>query len=371
MLTADELIERVFDHIDHRTTDRATRTWREPVANYLSQQRLDAELALIRSYPTPFCPSAALGEPGAFVARRAAGVELVAVRGADGRARGFLNSCRHRGTAVASGQGCATTLVCPYHGWTYRLDGSLSVVPHADGFPGLDRRTHGLVEVPAAERGGLVFVTAQPPAIEAFDPTAVREIVAPEAAVTGSNEMVIGANWKVFLEGFLEGYHIKSTHPETFLPFGFDNLNVIETAGRNARVTFPFRRIESQRDVERSQRRIDGMVTTVDHLFPNVIVAHLSHHTTVGILEPIDLATTRLVSYRLSRDARSESRADAARDSEFVERGIAEDREMVLRVQRGLTTGANDVFELGEFEGALTHFHANLHELLGEPAAWA
>src|SRR5260221_5266260 len=97
------LIRRVFDHIDNGTTDLADDTWREPVANYHSPERLQAELGVLRRYPTPFCPSTALPEAGSFIAREAAGTALVAVRGHDGVARVFRNSCRHRGTAVAEG----------------------------------------------------------------------------------------------------------------------------------------------------------------------------------------------------------------------------------------------------------------------------
>jgi phenylpropionate dioxygenase-like ring-hydroxylating dioxygenase large terminal subunit len=366
LLEPSDLIDRVLGHIDHHTTDRSDRCWREPAENYRSPERFVAERRLIGSYPSALCPSAALGEVGSFVAVEVAGVAVVAVRGDDGVARVFLNACRHRGTAVVDGSGCAASLACPYHGWTYRLDGTLRVVPHADGFPGLVRAERGLVEVPSFEAGGLVFGTVMPPATEVVEPSSIPVVVPADAELLGSGSLTVAANWKVFLEGFLEGYHIKSTHPETFFPFGYDNLNVIESFGRNSRVTFPFRRVEAQRSLLPAQRSIDGTVTTVYHLFPNVVVACLSHHTTVVVLDPVSPSETRFVTYRLSRRSGETGHATASRDSEFVERGAAEDRAMVERVQRGLSTGANEWFEFGEFEGALTHFHASLHSLLGQ-----
>ena len=71
---------RVLDHIRNGTTDLGSDVWREPVANYRSQSRLDEETALLRRWPTPFCPSAALPQAGAYVAREAAGTPLLAVR---------------------------------------------------------------------------------------------------------------------------------------------------------------------------------------------------------------------------------------------------------------------------------------------------
>src|SRR6476661_5536627 len=153
------VIQRIFDHIDQRSTDRGDASWREPVANYRSESRYRDEIErVLRRSATPFCPSAALTEPGSYVARNAAGVPLIAVRGKDMTVRVFRNACRHRGMQLAEGAGCKRAFVCPYHAWTYDLDGRLRGIPHEDGFPGLDKSTHGLVPVEAVERHGLVFV---------------------------------------------------------------------------------------------------------------------------------------------------------------------------------------------------------------------
>jgi len=80
---------------------------------------------VFRRQPTLFCPSAALPDPGSYLARDAAGTALLAVRGRDGRVRVFRNACRHRGVQVAEGEGCRTAFVCPYHQWVYGLDGCL------------------------------------------------------------------------------------------------------------------------------------------------------------------------------------------------------------------------------------------------------
>src|SRR5258708_1966649 len=114
--------QRVLDHIANGTTDVGREVWREPVANYRSQERLTSEIeCVLRRSPVPFCPSAALPEAGSYVAREAAGTPLVVVRGADGKVRAFRNACRHRGMQVASGAGCARAFVVRYHGWHYDL----------------------------------------------------------------------------------------------------------------------------------------------------------------------------------------------------------------------------------------------------------
>ena len=363
--------QRVFDHIEAGTTDMSDGLWREPVANYRSAERLRAEIErVMRRYPTPFCPSAALDRPGAYVAREAAGTPLVVVRGADGRVRAFRNACRHRGMQVAAGTGCSKAFVCRYHGWSYDLDGRLAHVPHEHGFPGLDRERHGLVPVTAvAERQGLVFVTQDPGGPTDTDLAELPELLSKDQRLFAQREGRVAANWKIFLEGFLEGYHIRPTHPKTFYPYGFDNLNVVEYFGRHSRVIFPFERIRKLAAVPEAERRVGGAVTFVYQLFPNAVVVMLSHHTIVSLLEPVSLTETQLVTYALTNRPITDDEDTAAaaeRDANFVNQtGGAEDVAVVSAIQKSIASGANEYFTYGRFEGAIAHFHRSLTSLLG------
>lgn len=361
--------QRVLDHIANGTTDVGQEVWREPVANYRSLERLAAELVqVLRRSPTPFCPSAALPEPGSYVAREAAGTPIVAVRGTDGRVRAFRNACRHRGMQVASGAGCSRAFVCRYHGWTYNLEGGLRHIPHEDGFPGLDKDAHPLVRVTASERFGLVFVTQDEPALPDDPLAGLTRLIGPDQRLFATAERELEVNWKILLESFIEGYHIKSTHPESFLPYGFDNLNVIDLFGRNSRVTYPFQRIKKLAKIPPQERRVEGLLTYVYHLFPNVLITVLSHHTNVLILEPMAIDRTRQITYTMTNGGGDDPMAvaEARRDAEFVgTTGAAEDRAVVQAIQRGLASGANDAFTFGRFESAIVHFHRTMTTLLG------
>jgi phenylpropionate dioxygenase-like ring-hydroxylating dioxygenase large terminal subunit len=367
LLNDRDLTERIFAHATNRTTDVGEAVWREPTANYRDPARLDAEITrVLRRTPTPFCPSASLPEPGSFLARDAAGVPIVAVRGEDGVVRAFQNVCRHRGMRVADGGGCAKALVCPYHGWTYGLDGALRFVPHeAQGFPDLDKTAHGLKQVHTAEHGGLIFVT-QDGAPEPGALDAIPALIGADQLVYSSGTRETTANWKIVLEGFLEGYHIRTTHPESFLPYGFDNLNVVETFGSHARVVFPFKRIEKLRDVPPEQRNVSGYVTLVHHIFPNTLIIKLSSHTVMLVLEPNGVGRTDVVAYLLTNKGRDEDALAAAKkDTAFVSQtGAEEDRAIVMAIQRGLAADANDAFTFGRFEAAIVHLHKNLKAAL-------
>ncbi|HEY2661896.1 MAG TPA: aromatic ring-hydroxylating dioxygenase subunit alpha [Caulobacteraceae bacterium] len=370
LLDGPSVAQRILDHIDNETTDLSDEIWREPVANYLSEARWLAERdRVLRQTPTPFCPAAALPKSGSFIAREAAGTPLLAVRGADGVVRAFRNACRHRGAQLACGAGREKAFVCPYHGWAYGLDGSLRNVPHEHGFPGLDKATRGLVAVDTVEHGGIVFITQDPPDGGGATVDDLPQLLGPELEFVSSGAQDAQTNWKISVEGFLEGYHIYSTHRETFYPVQFDNLNVIEQFGRNSRVTFPYRNIQKLRGVPAAERQVAGTLTHVYHLFPNVMIATFPQRTLMVVLEPVTPSLTRTITYTLA-DARTvkTDRPAIERDTDFVTAGADEDRAVVESIQRGLASGANQVFEFGRFEGAITHFHRNLQAVIGEGA---
>jgi phenylpropionate dioxygenase-like ring-hydroxylating dioxygenase large terminal subunit len=208
LLDDQQAIERIFNHIDNGTTDLGDRVWREPVEHYHSQERFDAEMALLRSRPVPFCPSAALPDKGSYIARKSAGTPLVVARGKDGQVRAFINACRHRGMQVASGSGRANAFVCPYHAWAYGLDGSLKSIRGKEAFPGLAIDEHGLVEVSAEEKGGIVYVMQEGTITEEMLENS-RDYFTPGQQLLQQSDTTDQANWKLLTETLLEGYHIK------------------------------------------------------------------------------------------------------------------------------------------------------------------
>jgi phenylpropionate dioxygenase-like ring-hydroxylating dioxygenase large terminal subunit len=291
------------------------------------------------------------------------------VRGSDGEVRAFINACRHRGMQVAEGHGCSRAFVCPYHAWTYNLEGKLKGIPGADGFPDVDPEQQGLFEVSAKEKGGIVYVR-QEGQITADSMGGCLDYFMPEQQMFQQTELSDQANWKLLTETLLEGYHIKSLHRNTFYPYGLDNVNLVETFGANSRVIFPFRRIEELRDIEPSKRRLDGAVTSVYHLFPNASVSVLSKHSSLTIMEPLSPSSTRLISYFMVNrqvDGVGISHAQARRDAEFVQSsGQDEDREAARAIQQTVTTAANTHLTFGYFEKAIVNFHQHLSKQLDQ-----
>ena len=379
-LVADdvEIVRRILAHIDAGTTDEGE-AWREPVENYLNPSRFTEELSLLRTMPSVFVPSATIPNPGDHVERTAFGVPLFAVRGPDRRARVFRNACRHRGFALVEGAGCSHAFVCRYHGWTYRLDGSLAHVPHDDAFPDLDPSTRGLVEVASREVDGLIVIGPvdavdagmQTCADEAgsywawlADGTPWRDKLLPFERLVSVESTLRAMNWKVLAEQFLEGYHIRSTHKDTFFPLQYDDLNVVETFGPNSRITFPYRNIERLRDRPESTWTTNARVTYLYQLFPNVMLATFPDVVSVVVIDPVDVDHSTVTVYSMVRpesaDRDSLNPPNPAGGASLIARGLVEDNEMSEGVQRGLHSGANEFVEFGRHESAAGHFHATL-----------
>jgi phenylpropionate dioxygenase-like ring-hydroxylating dioxygenase large terminal subunit len=278
--------------------------------------------------------------------------------------------------ALVEGQGCAHALVCRYHGWTYRLDGSLSHVPHAEAFPDLDMPTRGLVEVDSREVDGLIVIgPLQAPAPQAdaamaalTDGSPWRDKLLPAARMVHVNSTVRAMNWKVLVEQFLEGYHIRTTHKDTFYPLQYDDLNVVERFGPNTRITFPFRNIERLRDRPESSWTVGHRVTFVYHLFPNVMFVTFPDQVLLIAIDPVDVDHTTVTMYALVTPETAEKLATidvgAAGERSLLAMGGIEDNEMSEGVQRGLHAGANAFVEFGTHESAIGRFHATLDERL-------
>ena len=369
LLTDSQAIERIFEHIDHGTTDVGDTVWREPVEHYFDQARFDAECALIRRLPSAFCPSSALPEAGSYIARKAAGRPLLVVRGVDGKVRAFINACRHRGMQVAAGSGCTRAFSCPYHAWTYGLDGRLKGIPGQHGFPDLDRDQHGLKAVSVIEAGGIVYIQ-QEGAMATEPPPHTLDYFSMDQRIFDQRELTDAANWKLLYETLMEGYHIKSLHHESFYPYGFDNVNLVETFGPHSRVIYPFQRIEELRSINPLERRLNGVVTAVYMLFPNASISVLSKHTNLVILEPISPTESQWIIYSLINepdDGPSISIEDAQRDAQFVnDSGQEEDRAAAAAIQVTLASGANSHLTFGHFEKAIVHFHQQLAQGLDQ-----
>lgn len=160
-----------------------------------------------------------LQRPGEFVTTQLAGEPLVIVRSTDGQLRAFYNVCRHHAAAVVTeGKGSASIFRCPYHGWSYGLDGALKGAPEFEGVCSFDRTQNGLVPVHIAAWEHFVFVNLDPHAAPLADFLGgLARRIAPlnlsSLHFFERRSYSLNCNWKVFVDNYLDGgYHVPHLH---------------------------------------------------------------------------------------------------------------------------------------------------------------
>lgn len=210
-------LSRELARFDAALPIEAART--PPTSWYLDPEMLTAELAAV--FPNRWHFAARtdqLATPGSFVALEVGDQPIVVVRGEDGKLRAFHNVCRHHAACIASGEGSTEVLTCPYHGWSYRLDGTLKSAPGMGQVLGFRRDRMSLPEVSVSEWGPFVFVCLgeQPPDLHAE--LAPLQRMLDESGwqglqFTGSGTYTLDCNWKVYIDNYLDGgYHIAHAH---------------------------------------------------------------------------------------------------------------------------------------------------------------
>jgi glycine betaine catabolism A len=179
-----------------------------------------------------------VGEPGRFLMREIGRDSVVVIGGEDGRPRAFHNVCRHRGARIVlEAEGAVKRrLRCPYHAWSYDLDGSLRASPHMDGVENFDPSCNGLVPVRLSVIGGLLLIDrsgdAPDPAEHIGDLLGhLERYRTPELRSGGKIDYVVAANWKGIVENYNECLHCPGVHPELNALSNYMSGEEVEGAG--------------------------------------------------------------------------------------------------------------------------------------------
>jgi choline monooxygenase len=159
-----------------------------------------------------------IADPESYFTADAVGEPVVVVRDKEGTLRAFSNVCRHRAGPIAQGSGCKNVLRCGYHGWTYALDGRLIGSPDVEGVEFFDRSTMGMFPLRLETWEQLIFVNFDPHAepLSAYlgkIPEQARSLQFEGMQFVERRDYIIDCNWKVYVDNYLEGYHIPIAHP--------------------------------------------------------------------------------------------------------------------------------------------------------------
>ena len=153
---------------------------------------------------------------------------LIVIRTAENEIRAYINSCLHRGTMLRTEAGCVNQLRCPFHGWTWKLDGSLSIIPGQWDFPHVDKDAMALPEAKVGVWGGFVFVNFDPECepLESYLENLPEHFEAfnlEDRYVAAHVAKIMPCNWKLAMEAFVEAYHVGVAHPQVLGYYGDTN----------------------------------------------------------------------------------------------------------------------------------------------------
>jgi phenylpropionate dioxygenase-like ring-hydroxylating dioxygenase large terminal subunit len=376
-----EQARKLLAYLETRSTATADGVYRNEISDYTCPKQLAREREVFfKRGPFTVGLSCLLPKAGDFVTHDYAGVPILLVRQPDGSLCALLNVCRHRGARLAEGcGGNARDFSCPYHGWTYGLDGRLLARPDERSFAEIDKAARGLRALPVVEKYGTIWLSPTPGA--RFDVDAVLGGVERDFAAYGletyhhyeTRVLRRRINWKVVVDTFLESYHLATLHQRTVNPILYSNLGTFDAFGRNLRTIFARRTIGALREMPEADWNLIPHSTVIYVLFPNTVFIMQGDHVETWHVFPAGDGTDESAMY-ISLYPPEPALTDSAKghwDRNFdllmatVEK---EDFPLSEGMQRGFYSGAQDDVLFGRNEPALQHFHRSVKAALVEAA---
>jgi len=342
-------------------------------AAYTDPARFDAERAKIfAKRPLVIAPSALLPEPGMAIPHDGYGKPLLITRDREGKSHVFMNVCRHRGTRLVEGQEpvCASRLVCPYHAWTYGLDGKLLALPRSDAFPSLEKSEFGLRRLPTLEAGGLIWFAFDEGADFSEPETLGHDFDAFDLAgqyLFRRRTHDVAANWKQIMDAFLESYHVQRLHAATIGPFFKDGVASADTIGAHQRSAVG-RDVSANDCAAEDWPTLRRAITYTYQMFPATVLIVSPDYVNLMTLMPRGVDRVLVEDFMLIPEPPATDKALAHWEKSWnlLDGGVfgSEDFRAAALCQEGLMSGTIDRLTLGSMEGGIRLFHDAVEKAL-------
>ncbi|GMG88360.1 aromatic ring-hydroxylating oxygenase subunit alpha [Biformimicrobium ophioploci] len=372
-------IKTLLDLVERKATTLADSVMEIDVREYTNPEQFEKEkIELFRNYPQFVGPSCLLPNPGDYYAFDDTGVPILIVRAADGSLNAFVNICSHRGaplTECASGQAKRGKMFsCPYHGWSYNLDGELVGIPFGkEGFPDIDRSKLGLKTLQVEEKYGMIFVMPNPELRFDIDEVlgGIQERMSgfgfEDHHYLGVKQVYTDFSWKLNMDTFHEFYHFDFLHPESIGAMAYGNTANYVQYGRNHSMSSATLQINDLKDIPEEQWLPREYSSYVNYIFPNTVIFVVNDHFQTWRVYPI--STDKSVVYHsmfIPKKPANEEEQKAFEDyfQMINDVAVAEDYGLVDKVHRGLQAGIERKVIIGRNEPGVQNMHRTLNEVL-------
>jgi len=315
-----------------------------------------------------------ISDPESFFAADVAGEPVVVVRDGQGELRAFSNVCRHRAGPIALGSGCKNVLRCQYHGWTYTLDGRLIGTPDVEGVELFDRSTMGMVPLRCETWGQFIFVNfdlkVEP--LSAYlgkIPEQARGFQFEGLEFAERCDYIIDCNWKVYVDNYLEGYHIPIAHPGLMKEIDYARYRT-DTFRYYSQQFAPIRAMKPEEAGERLYAPGTGLQEALYFwVFPNLMLNIYPDNIQTNVIVPLSHEKTLTIFEWFFHDADTDKVRERIRKTiAFSDEVQKEDVGLCEHVQRGLRSAT---YDRGRYsvkrENGVHHFHVLLNEFLARP----
>ena len=308
-----------------------------------------------------------VAEPGAYFTANVGSEPVLVIRGSDGTLRAMSNVCRHRAGPVARGEGKRPVLQCGYHGWTYSIDGKLLRTPEMEGIACFDRESMELPVFRVDVWNELVFVhlNRDAPSLGDFLGELVSEVAGRDYRGfrrAARKDWELDCNWKVYVDNYLEGYHIPIVHPSLFRELDYSRYKT-ETREFHSIQHAPIKRPERLVTTDGDQEARYYWV------FPNLMINVYPNNFSTNLIVPLGQTRTLTIFEWYFREPESSEVQKALGDTiSFSDEIQLEDIEICEAVQRGL---ASMTYSTGRYspvrENGVHHFHSLYAGAMGIP----
>jgi phenylpropionate dioxygenase-like ring-hydroxylating dioxygenase large terminal subunit len=374
-----QILDRALAHLRDKRLPLTETDSRVSVERYQSPDWYKAEIdRMFTRLPSLLVHSSEIPEPGSFVTMEHFGYPLIVNRDREGTAHAFLNVCRHRGARLEkAATGRSKHFTCAYHAWRYGTDGKLVNIPSAHCFPSVEPGQRNLVALPVVEAYGFVWRmpedTPDQASLDRFLAEFRHDLAGLDLAayeIYGYESQEWEINWKLVVEGTLEGYHFPFLHRKSANPLFENSTFFFDTFGPHLRSILPKRSINFAAKTERSERRLLSVANVIHTIFPNETVLHQSDHFLWITSHPLG-PTRTLVKLRLivPRGSVANDGAELWEENRQLTYQVQyEDLEIYREIQIGLATGANQEHCFGTQEFALRKYNEAIEGYLSGPA---